>query len=59
VSEQGCLSHALVVNHVKESVKATNCTVTKNCCKMHIDFSARNIIVTDLLKNDRKLKVKL
>jgi hypothetical protein len=24
VSEQGCLSHALVVNHVKESVKATN-----------------------------------
>jgi hypothetical protein len=33
--------------------------VTKNCCKMHIDFSARNIIFTDLLKNDRKLKVKL
>lgn len=51
--------YALVVNHVKESVKATNSTVTNNCCNMHKDFSARNTIFTDLLKNDRKLKLKL
>ena len=59
MSEQGCLSYALVVNHVKESVKATNSTVTDNCCKMHKDFSARNTIFTDLLKSDRELKLKL
>jgi len=59
VSDLGCLSYALVVNHVKENVKATNSTVTDKCCKMHKDFSARNTIFTDFLKNDRKLKLKL
>jgi len=54
-----CLSYALVVNYVKEGVKAINSTVTDNCGKMHKDFSARNTIFTDLLKNDRKLKLKL
>ena len=53
------MSYALVVQHVKKSVKATNSTVTDNYCKMHKDFSVRDAIFTNLLKNDRKLKFKL
>jgi hypothetical protein len=53
------LSYALVVHRVKESVKATNSAVTDKCCKMYKEFSTRNIVFTDLLKNVRKINLKL
>jgi hypothetical protein len=53
------MSHISIVTHVEEGVKATDSTVTEKCCKMHKDFSARNTILTDLLKNDGKLTLKM